>query len=116
MLVGALRKAIGYFCTSISSSTQQGCSIGVRLRAISGVAASASPEFSGPQIMLARARWVSSATAFTALVGSDWVSRTTSSILRPLMPPALLISATASSVPRLIPTPVEELGPVSAGR
>jgi hypothetical protein len=61
-------------------------------------------------------RCVSSATAFTALVGSLCVSRTISSSLRPSTPPAALISSTASTVPRLIPTPVEELGPVSAGR
>ena len=116
LLVGALRNAIGYFLTSISSSTQHGCSIGTPLRAISGVAASASPELSGPQMMLAFWRCVSSATAFTALVGSLCVSRATSSILRPLMPPAALISVTASSVPRLMPMPVDELGPVRAGR
>jgi len=39
-----------------------------------------------------------------------------SSIWRPLTPPALLISSTARMVPRLIATPVDELGPVSAGR
>ena len=32
------------------------------------------------------------------------------------MPPALLISSTASSVPRLMPTPVDDDGPVMAGR
>jgi hypothetical protein len=51
VLVGAMRKDIGYFLTSISSSTQHGCSIGTLSRAISGVAASASPELSGPKIM-----------------------------------------------------------------
>jgi hypothetical protein len=61
-------------------------------------------------------RRVSSVAAFTALVGSLCVSRTMSSSCRPLMPPAALISLTASSVPRLMPMPVEELGPVSAGR
>ena len=111
-----MRKAIGYFLTSISSSTQHGCSIGTLSRAISGVAASASPELSGPQMMLHLARCASSATAFTALVGSLCVSRLISSILRPLMPPALLISSTASWVPRLMPTPVDDDGPVSAGR
>src|SRR5476651_1649287 len=110
-----MRNDIGYFLTSISSSTQQGWIIGVLSRATSGVAASASPELSGPQMMLTFWRCVSSATAFTALVGSLWVSRTTSSILRPLMPPAALISSTARMVPRLMPTPVDELGPVSAG-
>src|SRR5476651_1313256 len=110
-----MRNDIGYFLTSISSSTQQGWIIGVLSRATSGVAASASPELSGPQMMLTFWRCVSSATAFTALVGSLWVSRTISSILRPSMPPAALISSTARTVPRLMPTPVDELGPVSAG-
>src|SRR5471032_1188294 len=110
-----MRNDIGYFLTSISSSTQQGWIIGTLSRATSGVAASASPELSGPQMMLTFWRCVSSATAFTDLVGSLWVSRTISSILRPSMPPTALISSTARMVPRLMPTPVDELGPVSAG-
>ena len=59
---------------------------------------------------------VSSAAPFTALVGSLCVSRLISSIWRPSMPPASLISSTASWTPRLIPTPVDDEGPVSAGR
>ena len=111
-----MRKAIGYFLTSISSSTQHGCSIATLSRAISGVAASASPEFTGPKMTPTFWRCVSSATAFTALVGSLCVSRTISSSLRPLMPPAALISSIPSWTPRLMPTPVDEEGPVSAGR
>src|SRR5579872_1011149 len=53
-------------------------------------------------------------TALTALVGSPWVSRVMISTLRPLTPPAALISAAANRTPRLKPTPGAELGPVSA--
>src|ERR1041385_5660147 len=115
-LVGALRKHIGYFFTSVRLSTQQGWICRMFCRARIGTTASDSPELSGPNTTLTLAARVSSAVAFTALVGSDWVSRWISSIMRPLMPPALLISCTASSVPRLMPTPVDDEGPVSAGR
>jgi hypothetical protein len=59
---------------------------------------------------------MSSTAAFTALVGSLCVSRVMSSICRPLTPPAALISLTARMVPRLVAIPLDELGPVSAGR
>ena len=59
---------------------------------------------------------VSSAALFTALVGSLWVSRLISSIWRPSIPPAALISCTAIATPRLMPIPVDDEGPVSAGR
>src|SRR4030081_2967155 len=52
-----------------------------------GVVASASPELSGPQIAWTLTWLIISCVAFTALVGSPWVSRITISILRPLTPP-----------------------------
>ena len=57
---------------------------------------------------------VSSSAALTALVGSPCVSRVTTSMVRPLTPPAALISSTAKVRPRLKPMPVDDPGPVSA--
>src|ERR1700712_4606831 len=79
-----------------------------------GVVASASPELSGPQIAWTLAWLINSWVAFTALVGSPWVSRVMTSILRPLTPPAALIASTANITPRLKPTVGAELGPVIA--
>src|ERR1700761_909932 len=79
-----------------------------------GVVASASPELNGPQIACTLAWLISSWVAFTALVGSPWVSRVMTSILRPLTPPAALMASTAKITPRLKPTVGAELGPVIA--
>ena len=109
LLVGRrVAEAIGYFFASVSESTQQGCIWGTFVARDQRQTASASPEFSGPQMTLHLVRRVSSAAPFTALVGSLCVSRMISSICRPLMPPAALISFTASSVPRLMPMPVDD--------
>src|SRR5580658_1475877 len=115
-LVGALRKHIGYFCGSVRLSTQQGWTCGVLVRAKSGTTASDSPELTGPHTTLTFWPRVSSAAPLTALVGSLCVSRVISSSCRPSMPPAALISCTANWMRRLMPTPVEDDGPVSAGR
>src|SRR6201992_3661588 len=79
-----------------------------------GVVASASPELTGPQIACTLAWLIISWVAFTALVGSPWVSRVMISILRPLTPPAALMASTAKITPRLNPTVGAELGPVIA--
>ena len=84
--------------------------------ASSGTTASDSPELPGPITALTFCARESSAAPFTAFIGSLWVSRTTSSICRPSMPPAALISCTASWTPRFMPIPVDDEGPVSAGR
>src|SRR6202162_2777282 len=81
-----------------------------------GVVASASPELSGPQIAWTLAWLINSCVAFTALVGSPWVSRVMISILRPLTPPPALIASTANVTPRLKPMVGAELGPVMAAR
>ena len=81
-----------------------------------GVVASASPELSGPQMAWTLAWLISSCVAFTALVGSPWVSRMTISSLRPLTPPAALIASAANVTPRLKPMVGAELGPVIAAR
>ena len=81
-----------------------------------GVVASASPELSGPQIAWTLAWLINSCVAFTALVGSPWVSRVMTSILRPLTPPAALMASTAKITPRLNPIVGAELGPVIAAR
>src|SRR6478736_2356084 len=81
-----------------------------------GVVASASPELSGPQIACTLAWLISSCVAFTALVGSPWVSRMMISSLRPLTPPAALIASAAKLTPRLKPMVGAELGPVIAAR
>src|ERR1700754_399328 len=89
---------------------------GILARAMIGVVASASPELTGPQIAWTLAWLINSCVAFTALVGSPWVSRITISILRPLTPPAPLMASTANATPRLKPTVGAELGPVIAAR
>src|SRR5215475_836331 len=81
-----------------------------------GVVASASPELSGPQIACTFCEEINSCVAFTALLGSPWVSRITSSILRPLTPPAPLMASTAKLTPRLKPCVGAEAGPVIAER
>ena len=83
---------MGYLAGSIRLSTTQGWMQGIFSRAMIGVVASASPELVGPQIALTFARLISSCVAFTALVGSPWVSRVMISTLRP---PAPLISSAA---------------------
>src|SRR6202795_4919034 len=87
---------------------------GILARAMIGVVASASPELTGPQIAWTLAWLINSCVAFTALVGSPWVSRVTTSILRPLTPPAELRASTAKTTPRLKPMVGAELGPVIA--
>src|ERR1700742_2722934 len=89
---------------------------GILARAMIGVVASASPELSGPQIACTLTWLINSWVAFTALVGSPWVSRITISILRPLTPPAALIASAANPTPRLKPRVGAELGPVIAAR
>src|ERR1700740_2278164 len=89
---------------------------GILARAMIGVVASASPELSGPQIACTFCEEINSCVAFTALLGSPWVSRITSSILRPLTPPAPLMASTANCTPRLKPIVGAELGPVIAAR
>src|SRR3981081_471134 len=81
-----------------------------------GVVASDSPELVGPQIACTLAWLIMSWVAFTALVGSPWVSRITISILRPLTPPAALMASVAKVTPRLKPIVGAELGPVIAAR
>src|ERR1700722_2059554 len=89
---------------------------GILARAMIGVVASASPELSGPQIPCTLTWLINSCVAFTALVGSPWVSRVTTSILRPFTPPAALMASTAKITPRLKPMVGAELGPVIAAR
>src|SRR5258708_38572664 len=113
-LAGAVRKALGNFSGSISELTTQGWMLGILVRAMIGVVASASPELVGPQMALTLRRLIISWVALTALVGSPWVSRVTISILRPLTPPAALISLAAKSTPRSKPMAGAELGPVKA--
>src|SRR3954466_7683375 len=111
-----MRKAFGNLVVSIRVSTTHGWISGILARAMIGVVASASPELSGPQIAWTLAWLISSCVAFTALVGSPWVSRMKSSSLRPLTPPAALIASTANVTPRLKPMVGAELGPVIAAR
>src|SRR6266436_9774506 len=89
---------------------------GILARAIIGVVASDSPELVGPQMAWTLVWLIMSWVAFTALVGSPWVSRITISILRPLTPPAALMASTAKLTPRLKPRVGAELGPVIAAR
>src|ERR1700751_2243981 len=89
---------------------------GIFARAMIGVVANASPELNGPQIAWTLAWLISSWVAFTALVGSPWVSRVMTSRFRPLTPPAALIVSTAKVTPRLKPMVGAELGPVRAAR
>src|SRR6195952_3707525 len=111
-----MRNALGYLVVSIRVSTTQGWISGILARAMIGVVASASPELVGPQMAWTLVWLISSCVAFTALVGSPWVSRVTISILRPLTPPAALMASTAKTTPRLKPTVGAELGPVIAAR
>jgi len=64
-------------------------------RAMIGVTASDSPEFVGPQMACTLSALIISCVALTALVGSPWVSRVRTSIVRPFMPPAVLIAFAA---------------------
>src|SRR5215469_1975314 len=89
---------------------------GIFARAMIGVVASASPELSGPQMACTFCELINSCVAFTALLGSPWVSRITSSILRPFTPPAPLMASTAKLTPRLKPCVGAEAGPVIAAR
>src|SRR6202012_173521 len=109
-----MRKAAGNLAGSIRVSTTQGCRSGILARAMIGVVASASPELTGPQIAWTLSWLIISWVAFTALVGSPWVSRVMISTLRPLTPPAALMASTAKITPRLKPTVGAELGPVLA--
>src|ERR1700676_4036475 len=87
---------------------------GIFARAMIGVVARDSPELVGPQIAWTLAWLIMSCVAFTALVGSPWVSRVTISILRPLTPAAALVALAAKITPRLKPMAGAELGPVNA--
>src|SRR5580704_10370217 len=87
---------------------------GILARAMIGVVASASPELTGPQMAWTLSWLIISCVALTALVGSPWVSRVMTSILRPLTPPAALMASTAKITPRLKPMVGAELGPVMA--
>src|ERR1700709_2081831 len=89
---------------------------GILARAMIGVTASDSPELVGPQIALTLSWLIISWVALTALVGSPWVSRVMTSILRPLTPPAALMASTANTTPRWKPMVGAELGPVIAAR
>src|SRR6266568_2330030 len=89
---------------------------GIFARAMIGVVARDSPELNGPQIAWTLAWLINSWVALTALVGSPWVSRVMTSILRPLTPPAALMASTANTTPRLKPMVGAELGPVIAAR
>src|ERR1700674_3747421 len=111
-----MRNALGNFAGSIRLSTTQGWISGILARAMIGVVASASPELSGPQMPWTLSWLIISWVAFTALVGSPWVSRVMASILRPLTPPAALMASTAKMTPRLKPMVGAELGPVIAAR
>src|SRR5450759_2177627 len=62
---------------------------GILARAMIGVTASDSPEFVGPQMACTLSALIISCVALTALVGSPWVSRVRTSIVRPFMPPAV---------------------------
>jgi len=93
--VGTGRNTQGYFTGSISDSTTQGIRFGIFWRAMIGTVASASPELVGPQMACTFSRLIRSCVAFTDLVGSPWVSRVITSILRPFTPPAALIISTA---------------------
>src|SRR5258708_26038605 len=114
-LAGAVRKALGNFSGSISELTTQGWMLGILVRAMIGVVASASPELVGPQMALTLRRLIISCVALTALVGSPWVSRVTISILRPVTPPAALISLAAKLTPPSKPMAAAQLGPGRAG-
>ncbi len=78
-----------------------------------GTVASDSPEFTGPMMKSTLSTNASCLARFTALVGSPLVSRVTSSSLRPLTPPAALISSTANCTPWFSAMAAEDSGPVS---
>ena len=88
--------------------------LGILARAMMAVTARLSPELVGPQMACTFSWLIISWVAFTALVGSPWVSRVMISILRPLTPPAALIASAANITPRLKPIAGAELGPVKA--
>ena len=72
-----------------------------------------SPLLVGPQMACTLSWLIISCVAFTALVGSPWVSRVMISTLRPRAPPAALIASAAKTTPRLKPMAGAELGPLS---
>src|ERR1700753_3444663 len=109
-----MRNAFGNLVVSIRVSTTQGWMSGILARAMIGVVASASPELTGPQMAWTLSWLIISCVALTALVGSPWVSRVMTSILRPFTPPAALMASTAKIPPRLKPTVGADLGPVIA--
>ena len=107
------RKARGYFTGSISSSMAPITRLGTPALARMGVLAKPSPELTGPMTKCTLSLKASCCAKFTALVGSPAVSRVSSSIWRPLMPPALLISSTASCTPWFSAMAADDSGPVS---
>ena len=113
LLVLITRKARGYFTGSISSSMAPITRLGMPARARMGTAARPSPEFTGPITTCTLSLKASCCAKLTALVGSPAVSRVSSSICRPLMPPALLISSTASCTPWFSAMAADDSGPVS---
>ena len=80
-------------------------------RATIGVVARPSPELTGPITKWTLSLKASCCAKLTALVGSPAVSRVSSSILRPRMPPAALISSTASFTPSFSANAADESGP-----
>jgi hypothetical protein len=78
-----------------------------------GTVASDSPEFTGPMMTSTLSTNASCLAKFTAFVGSPPVSRVMSSSLRPLMPPAALISSTANCTPWFSAMAAEDSAPVS---
>src|SRR5260370_42316770 len=68
-LAGAVRKALGNFSGSMSELTTQGWMLGILVRAMIGVVASASPELVGPQIAFTFSRLIISWEGFAALRG-----------------------------------------------
>src|ERR1700759_3810068 len=111
-----MRNAFGNLVVSIRLSPTQGWISGILDRPMTGGGASASPEFSGPQMPWTLSWLIISCVALTALVGSPWVSRVMTSILRPLTPPAALMAARQNITPRLKPMVGADLGPVMAAR
>src|SRR4029079_16877842 len=94
-----MRKAFGYFFGSIRLSTTQGWMFGILPRAMIAVVARLSPLLVGPQMACTLSWLIISCVAFTALVGSPWVSRVMISTLRPLTPPAALVACGGESTP-----------------
>ena len=68
---------------------------GILPRAMMAVTASDSPELVGPQMACTLSWLIISCVAFTALVGSPWVSRVMISTLRPFTPPAAFSASAA---------------------